>query len=119
MLLDEGRAAEALMLIGRFDEESVLWCYGSALALFQREGDTAAAREALRTAVRANRHVPQFLTEEADPPGLEPTGYTPGSREEAMVCVVDLGDAWNATPGAIDWLRKQAPGRRTGKRRKR
>ena len=119
MLLDEGRPAEALMLIGRFDEESALWCYGRALALFQREGDSAAAREALRTAVRANRHVPQLLTEEADPPGLEPTGYTPGSREEAMICDTDLGDAWDATPGAIDWLRKQAPGRRSGKRRKR
>ena len=107
VLLDEGRAAEALMLIGRFDEESALWCYGRALALFQREGDSAAAREALRTAVRVNRHVPQFLTEEADRPGLEPTGYTPGSREEAMVCDTDLGDAWGATPGAIDWLRSR------------
>jgi tetratricopeptide (TPR) repeat protein len=119
VLLDEGRAAEALMLIGRFDEESALWCYGRALALFQREGDSAAGRDALRTAVRANRHVPQFLTGEADWPGLEPTGYMPGSREEAMVCDTDLGDAWDATPGAIDWLRKQAPGRRSGKRRKR
>jgi tetratricopeptide (TPR) repeat protein len=119
VLLDEGRAAEALMLIGRFDEESALWCYGRALALFQREGDGAAAREALRTAVRANRHVPQFLTEEADWPGLEPTGYSPGSREEAMVCDGELGDAWDATPGAIDWLRKQAQARRSGKRRRR
>jgi tetratricopeptide (TPR) repeat protein len=119
VLLDEGRAAEALMLIGRFDEETALWCYGRALALFQREGDTAAAREALRTAVRANRHVPQLLTEEADWPSLEPTSYAPGSREEAMVCEGELGDAWDATPGAIDWLRKQAPGRRSGKRRKR
>jgi tetratricopeptide (TPR) repeat protein len=119
VLLDEGRAAEALMLIGRFDEESALWCYGRALALFQREGDSAAARDALRTALRANRHVPQFLTEEADWPGLEPTGYSPGSREEAVVCDGDLGDAWDATLGAIDWLRKQAPARRSGKRRKR
>jgi tetratricopeptide (TPR) repeat protein len=119
VLLDEGRAAEALVLIGRFDEESALWCYGRALALFQREGDSAAAREALRTAVRVNRHVPQFLTEEAGGPELEPTDYAPGSREEAVICDSDLGDAWEATPGAIDWVRKQAPGRRSGKRRKR
>jgi tetratricopeptide (TPR) repeat protein len=118
-LLDEGRAAEALMLIGRFDEDSALWCYGRALALFQREGDSAAARDAVRTALGVNRHVPHFLTEEGDRPGLEPTSYAPGSREEAMVCEDDLGDAWDATPGAIDWLRKQAPGRRSGKRRKR
>jgi quercetin dioxygenase-like cupin family protein len=45
--------------------------------------------------------------------------FAPGSREEAMICDADLGDAWDATPGAMDWLRKQAPGRRSGKRRKR
>jgi len=118
-LLHEGRAAEALMLIGRFDEDSALWCYGRALALFQREGDSAAAREALRTAVRVNRHAPSFLTHHADRPDLAPTGYSPGSREEAMVCEDELGDAWDETPGATDWLRKQAAERRSGKKRKR
>ena len=63
--------------------------------------------------------MPQFLSEEVDWPGPEPAGYTPGSREEAMVCETDLGDAWDATPGAIDWLRKRAAARRSGKRRKR
>jgi tetratricopeptide (TPR) repeat protein len=118
VLLDEGRAAEALMLIGRFKEQSALWRYGAALALFQREGDSAAAREALRIALRVNRHVPQFLTGHAEWSGLESPGYTPGSRDEAAVCEDDLGDAWEATPGAIEWLTKQAAGR-SGKKRKR
>ena len=45
--------------------------------------------------------------------------YVPGSRDEAAVYSDDQGDAWDATPGAIDWLRRQAAARRPGKRRKR
>ena len=39
-----------------------------------------------------------------------------GSREEAVICVDELGDAWKATPGALEWLATHAP---AGKRRKR
>ena len=38
-----------------------------------------------------------------------------GSREEAVTCVDELGGAWTATPGALDWLAVHAP---AGKRRK-
>ena len=64
--------------------------------------------------------MPQFLTDEADWPDVEPAdAYVPGSREEAVICDSDLGDAWRATPEAIRWLRSQAPARRSGKRRRR
>ena len=119
-LLLAGRDAEALTLIEQFsDEPTALWDYGRALAVFRREGDSRGARECLRAALRTNRHVPQFLTDEADWPGPEPTVYAPGSREEAVICDSDLGEAWRATPEAIRWLRAQAPARRSGKRRKR
>jgi len=100
------------------DEPTALWRYGRALAVFRREGDSRAARECLRTALRTNRHVPQYLTDEGDWPGPEPTSYVPGSREEAVICDSDLGEAWRATPDAIRWLRAQAPARRPGKRRR-
>ena len=119
-LLAAGRDEEALTLIEQFgDDPTALWRYGRALCVFRREGDTRAARECLRTALRTNRHVPRFLTDEADWPGPEPTAYAPGSREEAVICDSDLGEAWRATPHAIRWLRAQAPGRRSGKRRRR
>jgi hypothetical protein len=57
-------------------------------------------------------------TDEADWPGPEPTAYAPGSREEAVICDSELGEAWRATPDAIRWLRAQAPPRRSGKRRR-
>jgi tetratricopeptide (TPR) repeat protein len=119
-LLLAGRDAEASTLIEQFgDEPTALWRYSRALVVFRREGDSRAARECLRTALRTNRHVPQFLTDEADWPDPEPAAYAPGSREEAVICDSDLGEVWRATPEAIRWLRVQAPARRSGKRRKR
>jgi tetratricopeptide (TPR) repeat protein len=119
-LLLAGRDEDALTLIEQFgDEPTAVWRYGRALSVFRREGDSRTARDCLRTALRTNRHVPQLLTDEADWPAPEPTAYAPGSREEAVICDSDLGEAWRATPDAIRWLRAQAPARRARKRRKR
>jgi len=115
-----GRDAEAVDLLEQFgDEPTALWSYGRALVVFRREGDSRAARECLRAALRANRHVPQFLTDDADWPGPEPSSYTLGSREEAVICDNELGEAWRATPEALRWLRAHAPSRRSGKHRRR
>jgi len=115
-----GRDAEAADLLERFgDEPTALWSYGRALVVFRREGDSRAARECLRAALRANRHVPQFLTDDGDWPGPEPSTYALGSREEAVICDNELGEAWRATPEALRWLRAHTPSRRSGKRRRR
>jgi tetratricopeptide (TPR) repeat protein len=119
-LLVGERDAEAVALLDLFgDDPTPFWHYGRALVVFRREGDSRAARECLRTALRTNRHVPQYFTGDDEWPGPEPSTYAPGSREEAMICDSDLGDAWRATPDAIRWLRAQAPSRRSGKRRRR
>jgi tetratricopeptide (TPR) repeat protein len=119
-LLTAGRDAETAALLEQFgDDPTPFWLYGRALLVFRREGDSRSARECLRAALRTNRHVPQYLTGDDEWPGLEPLTYAPGSREEAVICDTDLGDAWRATPDAIRWLRAQAPARRSGKRRRR
>jgi tetratricopeptide (TPR) repeat protein len=119
-LLVGGRDAEAVALLDQFgDDPTPFWHYGRALLVFRREGDSRAARECLHTALRTNRHVPQYLTGDDEWPGPEPTTYAPGSREEAVICDSDLGDAWRATPDAIRWIRAQAPSRRSSKRRRR
>jgi tetratricopeptide (TPR) repeat protein len=118
-LMLAGRDDETAALLAQFgDEDTALWRYGRALAVFRREGDSRAAREALREALRSNRHVPQYLTGDADWPDAPPDSYSPGSREEAAICDIELGEAWDATPGAITWLRAQRPSRRSGKRRR-
>jgi len=58
-------------------------------------GDNQGVRYALlRTAQRTNRHVPRYITGDDEWPGPEPTAYAPGSREEAVSCDIELGDAW-------------------------
>jgi len=118
-LLRAGRDEEAGTLLGEFpDEPTALWGYGRALWLFRREGDSAAAREALRDAHRTNRHVPAFLTEDTTWDGPQPDEYAFGSREEAVLCADDLGEAWEGTAGALPWLRAHGrPARRKRRRR--
>jgi len=118
-LMLAGRDDETPALLDQFaDDATALWRYGRALAVFRREGDSPAARACLREALRSNRHVPQFLTD--DPASLDAPADSLGSesREEAAICEVELGAAWRATPAAISWLRAQAPARRSGKRRR-
>lgn len=119
-LMLAGRDAETGALLAQFDDEpTALWRYGRALAVFRREGDSRAARECLRAALRSNHHVPQYLTGGDEWPGPAPTFYGFGSREEAAICDTELGEAWRATPDAIRWLRAHAPSRRSGERRRR
>ena len=116
-LLLTGRDDEAETLLLQFgDEPSALWQYGWALWAFRREGDCPASRQRLRAAFRSNRYLPAYLTGDSEWPGAAPESYAMGSREEAVICVDELGDAWDATPGALAWLATHAP---AGKRRKR
>jgi len=119
-LLLAGRDDDAATLLDQYsDEPTALWRYGRALSVFRREGDSRAARERLREALRTNRHVPQLLAAESEWPGSEPAAYAPGSREEAVICDAELGEAWRATPDAARWLHAHAPRRKSGKRRRR
>jgi tetratricopeptide (TPR) repeat protein len=116
-LLLAGRDPEAGALLGQFgDEPSAHWQYGRALWAFRREGDCPASRQRLRAAFRSNRHVPGYLVGDSEWPALLPDSYAMGSRDEAVVCVDELGDAWEETPGALEWLAAQDP---SGKRRTR
>lgn len=119
-LLVQGRDEEAGALLRQFSgESSAVWRYGAALLAFRREGDSPAARASLRRALRANRHVLDYLTGEQQLPGADPPAYELGSEEEAIICARALAGAWRTTPGAVEWARAAArPGTRA-KRRKR
>ena len=116
-LLLTGRDDEAGTLLLQFgDEPTALWQYGRALWAFRREGDCPASRQRLRAAFRSNRYLPGYLAGDSEWADPAPASYTMGSREEAVICVDELGNAWKATPGALQWLATHAP---AGKRRKR
>jgi hypothetical protein len=119
-LLHLGEGVEAGELLDRYgDEPTALWTYARALHAFRREGDTRAARERLREAVRANRHVPACLQGKKTWPGRLPASYGLGTREEAAITEDLLGELWRNTPGADRWLATHASASRSGKRRRR
>ena len=119
-LLAQGRDADAGALLQQYaDDGSATWKYGWALWTFRREGDSQLARDRLRGAVSANRHVARYLTGKAEMPDILPDSYALGSMEEAILCADDLGDAWRATPGAERWLAAAKPKTQPKKRRRR
>src|SRR5690606_4917471 len=92
------------------DEGSAMfaWSYvhGDFLA-----GDEAAAAKAVVEARKVNKHVEAFLTGRKNLPAEGPSYYSPGEPSEAVVCIHEIGGAWEAHPQAVAWLKQQKPKR--------
>jgi tetratricopeptide (TPR) repeat protein len=121
LLLEKKRDDDARELLAAFDDEvQAIWHYGRALSLY-RAGDLQAAEAALTVALRANRHVPAYLKDADEMPPAGSGSFALGSREEAAYAAFELMDAWDETPGALEWLeratRRGAKGKRPKKRR--
>jgi tetratricopeptide (TPR) repeat protein len=97
---------EAAKLLKKYKEDEFLaiWCYTRALLSFRQKGDTATARNHLKKALDVNGHVPKYLLGYEEMPDLLPSGYSPGSEDEAIICSEQLVDAWEDTEGAMEWL---------------
>lgn len=119
LLLREGRDEQAGSLLSEHGHEiTALWSYGWVLWAFKLN-DLRQARRLLKSAVRANPHVPGYLTAPDEMPDLEVPHYALGSEEEAFVCVAELGEAWQRTPGAVDWLEAETRSMKRTRRPKR
>jgi tetratricopeptide (TPR) repeat protein len=101
-LLATGRDVEAGRLLKQFDEESAVWAYARALLAVRLSGPSEAAARELRAALRINEHVPTLL--EPDSPIPQPPHYALGSFEEACIAAEEVRPAFQATPGALDWI---------------
>lgn len=88
------------------DKGLAMWNYARALLTFRTKGKTPTARNHLRKAFEDNDLVPDYLLEALPFPAVYPSGYTPGSEEEAILCAGSLLGAWHETPGAVEWLDK-------------
>ena len=84
--------------------------YNRALLEFRREGDSAAGRRLLTRALARNPHVPKYLVGDAELPEDTPERVTLGGDDEAAAYAVESLAAWQATPGASDWLRARGVG---------
>ena len=104
-LIELGQDAAALRVLdecGHNRMASLL--YSRALLTFRAEGDGSGARASLREARHANPRVGIYLRAECDLPLSLPPVYRMGTEQEAVACAAELSQAWQATPGAVEWL---------------
>jgi hypothetical protein len=118
-LLLANRNDDVEPLLQQYADPSALWQYSLVLWTFRSEGDSKVSRAQLRAALRSNRYVPAYLTGAREWEGSTPELYTMGSREEAVICDEELGEAWYSTPGAVEWLASHAPPETRRKHRRR
>lgn len=97
------------------DEGTAAWAYTRALLAFRRHGDTPEAVKLLKAALKANKHVPDFLLGREFPPSEQPDYYGRGDRNEALEYIASFMASWKATPGAVAWLRANLAKRRKSK----
>lgn len=117
-LIELGHDEAATKILDQYgDSPMAAPLYTRALLAFRAEGDTPAARASLRWARQANLHVAEYLLPDGEIPPDLPSAYSLGSEEEAVICAAELHEAWDVTPGAIEWLELQE--RQTEKRRHR
>ncbi|WP_339864750.1 hypothetical protein [Paremcibacter congregatus] len=81
------------------------WCYSKALLTFRQSGaKSSGAIKALKHAVEINPFVPDFLLGTKPMPKNLPPHYSIGSKDEAVLYVLQNSDNWSASKGALPWL---------------
>lgn len=118
-LVETGKDAEAVDLLGEYSEdESAFIVWTAALLAFRQHGNSAASRKALAKAVKNNKFVPAYLLGELKPPKRMPDYYGLGDKNEALFYAKDFGRGWEVTPGGLEWLsasyRAKPPAKRAG-----
>ncbi len=103
VLLGDDKAAEEL-LEKYADDIAATTVFNRVLVTFRRKGDGKAAKKRLAEALERNRHVPDLLLGRLEIPDELPAGYRLGSVDEAVYYFLESEEAWQETPGALDWL---------------
>lgn len=104
LYLTVGDLKVAGALLKKYEEDALAnFAWGRVLERFLA-GDRAGAKAALEIARAANRHVELYLTARKPLPEDPPEMYSPGSEEEAVLLLSNLGDAWAAHKEATFWL---------------
>lgn len=104
---DQDAAERLLTVYG--DDATPGFAYAAALLDFQRSGDTPASRDTLQQALAASPRVAEFLSGARPFPAEGDIAFDPGSDGEAAIFAELLAPAWEATDGAVEWLRANPP----------
>ena len=107
--LDMGEEMFTRELLERYKQEhSAIFLYGNALLTFWERGEERTTNARLKRALAANPHVPERLV--FCPPDplkvLAINSYRPGGEEEADICAILLGPAWERDIEAMEWLQE-------------
>jgi len=90
------------------DDCAAEWLYTKALLAFAREGSSPGADAALQTAIKYNKHVPDYLTGKKPVPRRLPDRMMMGGEDEGYCYAAEFLDAWKQVPGVLDWLKAEA-----------
>ena len=94
-------------------DSGTVFAWGRTLERFLA-ADLDGAANALRRARHNNPFVELYLSGKRKLPKSRPAFYSPGSDDEACLCIETLGEAWAAHPDAVFWLHGQIGGPRPG-----
>lgn len=104
LYLEAGDLNGVARLFKRYkDDASANFAWARVLERFLA-GDPEGANAALAQARKANPHMELFLTARKRLPKEPPEMYSPGSEEEAALCLSYLSGAWAENKGAALWL---------------
>jgi hypothetical protein len=108
LLLELNRLDIVDALLDEYENDwSSEWCYTQVLRVFQREGNSPAAKKALKEALEQNHHVPDYLTGVTRIPARLPDMVSLGRESEAAHYASSHLNFWRKTRGAIAWLKEQ------------
>ena len=106
LMISHNRESDAFALLDEYREDSALWHYMKSLADYRAHGpQSRKAQLAMKAAFSANKYVVQLL--QSDFPPCSPSSYSPGSEEEAMVCIESMYNAWSETAGFLEFMDDQ------------
>ncbi len=109
LLITTNQNEAANTLIKKYKEDEMAeWGYGKTLLSFRKEGDSAASKKLLRSAMKQNQHVPLLLTGKKRLPAQTPELIGFGDENEAISYAKNHLQNWRNTPGAIEWLKTMA-----------
>ncbi len=108
ILFEMGRFSQAHEFMHTMDDPSASWQYTAALLEFRNSGDSAASLAQLQLAMRANPHVPDYLSGRKRLPVDTPQTITAGHNSEAIDYAAVYLPFWRQAPGVMDWLRKHS-----------
>jgi len=108
LALGRDEEAEALLYDPDYEEDAgAVWVFARALLAFRQKGAGTLANGLLAEAVETNPLVPPYLTGARRIPRRVPELIGFGDDSEAIACAADQLEAWESTPGALDWLRRE------------